>query len=1085
MILGGDSYRVLREFDGDGSGTGSLDVVTTPTSAQDGVLGQISREMDAINEWDVDLGDGVGGDHHDSGVPAEQRKPKVAAPKGMTQDQLKAAQEQFAREQAKQAALQAKLAENKKAAEAAAGVGTGSMGEQRTRTEMDLASALPTAKGGRPLEEQLPDKLEREFELGAEKARKLRAAELQEAALANVRAAEATETYYAEVAKQRLDTAAVFEGEADNIGELKEKALSESLMQAQRVQDVARKVGAFAPRPGRLFSDASGAASFGAALALAAGAMESSRSGGPNVALGIIDNAIKRDVAAQELELEGMKAELQAEATVFQEIRAAYGDALAAQKAQSAAEKEAAVMYLRSQMDRYQGPVQKQQMMAVAHQIQASSNNDLIAMTKRMYRTVTRHKKGQVMDDLKRGDLKGPWLDRDMSLDELQKSLKERAEEERIGAASAEEEGEAKALGKLRQAEREAQEAETLQTPPPEPAPAPGVAPGEAAAPAPKRIRKTRRPPPEAAPPEAPPTEQPSVGDPAQLTPDPMPEVPVFSEEKQARLAELDPTVGGEPLTAEEEQERDALLAEKEAIEAQQELAEDAVEREVQAQAQRVEDYEAQQRDSAEVARQDAEAQAQREASEAQREASEAQRQRDAAATVELKDSGVLGDADQVNATPRNRTAQRDLALSVSRLGPERTSRLAFQSLGGYPGSILTSNRLTSGSDASRLNYAANTARMASYYGSYAGVPKGRNDVRWISYVGDSNFAPGWGRNPNQDSAKMLGARGLPTMAMAPGGDNSRAAAEAFGRQVAGGDGKTGKGQWLPGAVQNTEAIMVPMDLGGGRTIEVPVRTNTAVGVFYNAAAYSHTGNMPEVKTGQAQQSGAPMGTNPYNPDQKLYWREGVSKDAKKAAKELIGNADKLIDGSYAVQLYDAMYEANAASGFEERLYSALELTKPQFEEALAIMKREKVPQAKIRKAMEMLGMLNEKGEPSWSSGGTITGTLNAVKTLAGSVSHFEGFKTPQRAELRLSEQALGATALSSEETGWIFDGGFRKWLSQGGGARTLAAKAYRARVRGATDTLMQSLTEPELSYEMLAKATARKMRQGAQKAQE
>jgi len=61
MILGGDSYRVLRNSDGDGGGTGSLDVETTPTSAQDGLLGQVSREMDAINELDVDLGDCVGG----------------------------------------------------------------------------------------------------------------------------------------------------------------------------------------------------------------------------------------------------------------------------------------------------------------------------------------------------------------------------------------------------------------------------------------------------------------------------------------------------------------------------------------------------------------------------------------------------------------------------------------------------------------------------------------------------------------------------------------------------------------------------------------------------------------------------------------------------------------------------------------------------------------------------------------------------------------------------------------------------------------------------------------------------------------
>jgi len=405
MILGGDSYRVLRGADGDGGGTGSLDVETTPTSAQGGVLGNLLDDF-GKTLGDTPLGHVLRGTAKvDHGVlQGEPRKPKVTAPEGLSTEEQKVLAAQLAEMKGKEAARLAAEAKSAQTSARVAAPGTTSAGGQVSREELDFSGAAQGGGRRPPLEESLPDKAEREFEMGAEKARKLRAAELQEAALANVRAAEATETYYAEVAKQRLDTAAVFEGEADKIGELKEKALSESLMQAQRVQDVARKVGAFAPRPGRLFSDASGAASFGAALALAAGAMESSRSGGPNVALGIIDNAIKRDVAAQELELEGMKAELQAEATVFQEIRAAYGDALAAQKAQSAAEKEAAVMYLRSQMDRYQGPIQKQQMMAVAHQLQASSNNDLIAMTKRMYRTVTRHKKGQVMDDQGSGE---------------------------------------------------------------------------------------------------------------------------------------------------------------------------------------------------------------------------------------------------------------------------------------------------------------------------------------------------------------------------------------------------------------------------------------------------------------------------------------------------------------------------------------------------------------------------------------------------------------------------------------------------------------------------------------------------------
>jgi len=184
--------------------------------------------------------------------------------------------------------------------------------ETRSLETFDFSGGGGGGAAGRPVY----DRGQVTWKEGAEEFRKRQARSLEYAAIENVRAAEATEEYYENVAIARRDAAAVFKGEADSMGELKERALTESLEQAQRVQAVARKVGAFSPRPGRLFADASGAASFGAALSLAAGAMESARSGGPNVALGIINNAIKRDVAAQELELEGMKAELQAEATV-------------------------------------------------------------------------------------------------------------------------------------------------------------------------------------------------------------------------------------------------------------------------------------------------------------------------------------------------------------------------------------------------------------------------------------------------------------------------------------------------------------------------------------------------------------------------------------------------------------------------------------------------------------------------------------------------------------------------------------------------------------------------------------------------
>lgn len=146
-----------------------------------------------------------------------------------------------------------------------------------------------------------------------------------------------------------LDEKAAFEGEAQRLadfqGEMKEleqAALKSALNQAAQVQKLGREIGNMYPRPGRLFQDSSAAATWGAAMSLAAASFQSSRTGGPNAALGIIQQAIQQDIAAQEIEYDAKKTELGAAQTVYQELRQAYGDAQQAKSAQSAILMEAA-----------------------------------------------------------------------------------------------------------------------------------------------------------------------------------------------------------------------------------------------------------------------------------------------------------------------------------------------------------------------------------------------------------------------------------------------------------------------------------------------------------------------------------------------------------------------------------------------------------------------------------------------------------------------------------------------------------------------------------------------------------------------
>ncbi|MCP4434339.1 MAG: hypothetical protein GY812_02425 [Actinomycetia bacterium] len=149
-------------------------------------------------------------------------------------------------------------------------------------------------------------------------------------------------------AKQSHLNAKKLEDFQGGLAQLEQEALQSSLQNAHNIQQLGREVGSFRPRPGRLFHDSSGAAMWGAAMSLAAGAFQSERSGGPNTAMAIIDTAIKQDLAAQEIQYDAMKTELQANQTLYSQMRASYGDAIVARKAQGAALREAAAARLQA-----------------------------------------------------------------------------------------------------------------------------------------------------------------------------------------------------------------------------------------------------------------------------------------------------------------------------------------------------------------------------------------------------------------------------------------------------------------------------------------------------------------------------------------------------------------------------------------------------------------------------------------------------------------------------------------------------------------------------------------------------------------
>ena len=187
-----------------------------------------------------------------------------------------------------------------------------------------------------------------EIKVGAEDTRIAQMQSMLQQRIAEIAKAEVDGDIKLAKAKQSEMNAKNLEAFGAGLAQLEQEALQSSLQNAHNIQQLGREVGSFRPRPGRLFHDSSGAAMWGAAMSLAAGAFQSERSGGPNTAMAIIDTAIKQDLAAQEIQYDAMKTELQANQTLYSQMRASYGDAIVARKAQGAALREAAAARLQA-----------------------------------------------------------------------------------------------------------------------------------------------------------------------------------------------------------------------------------------------------------------------------------------------------------------------------------------------------------------------------------------------------------------------------------------------------------------------------------------------------------------------------------------------------------------------------------------------------------------------------------------------------------------------------------------------------------------------------------------------------------------
>ncbi len=141
-----------------------------------------------------------------------------------------------------------------------------------------------------------------------------------------------------EEAKARAlqDTSDLLAAEANRLAQQREAAMQDAIDRSRKLQAQADELGAMAPSAGRLFGTDAQAASFGAALSIATGAMLSARTGGDNVALKIIDRAIQRDMESQREAIKNKQFSAKMGLQLAQEMRAAFRDDMVASEAMQA-----------------------------------------------------------------------------------------------------------------------------------------------------------------------------------------------------------------------------------------------------------------------------------------------------------------------------------------------------------------------------------------------------------------------------------------------------------------------------------------------------------------------------------------------------------------------------------------------------------------------------------------------------------------------------------------------------------------------------------------------------------------------------
>jgi len=227
------------------------------------------------------------------------------------------------------------------------------------------------------------------FKSGGEVASAARAKNLYAAGAARLAEGDALAAQAEAEGKEARVQAKKLEDWSQGIRQLEDEALASSMRNAQNVQKLGQMVGSFRPRPGRLFQDASAAASWGAAMSLAASTFQSARSGGANGAMQIIQAAIQQDLAAQELIYDAKKTELQSAQTLYTQMRASYGDAIVARQAQRAALLEAAKQRIAAAGAPAKGEAQRQEKIALGMELNAKGNQTLIDMAQKEYTLTT------------------------------------------------------------------------------------------------------------------------------------------------------------------------------------------------------------------------------------------------------------------------------------------------------------------------------------------------------------------------------------------------------------------------------------------------------------------------------------------------------------------------------------------------------------------------------------------------------------------------------------------------------------------------------------------------------------------------